>query len=154
MLPATRFALLLTFLASCAGCGDPDGAVPVAGTITLDGQPLAGVQVTFDQPDLGANANVAYTGRTDSQGHYTLESTSDKSSGIKPGKYRVALTTAVHDPSAPPPQAPPPTDPNFFYPESAPPPPERIPLPYRGGKLSFEVPADGTDQANFELKSK
>jgi hypothetical protein len=38
--------------------------------------------------------------------------------------------------------------------KSSPPPPERIPRGYRGGKLTFTLPEGGTDQANFELKSK
>jgi hypothetical protein len=119
--------------------------------ITLDGEPLPDIQVLFDQPDLGPN-NKGYTGRTDEQGHYVLAPVIGEGSGALPGTYRVSLSTAGN-PSAP---APPPSAnrPTLFYPESAPPPPERVPPAYRGGKLSFTVPEEGTDQANFELKSR
>jgi hypothetical protein len=106
----------------------------------------------FDQPELSANENKGYTGRTDDNGRFVLAPALEEGNGVPPGTYRVSLSTA-YDPSAP---APPPRpgQSTLFYPESAPPPPERVPPAYRGGKLSFTVPEDGTDQANFELKSR
>jgi hypothetical protein len=125
----------------------------VSGIVTLDGQPMSGVHVLFDQPELGPRENKGYTGRTDDSGRYSLKPMLGEGSGVPPGKYRVSLTTAVVDPSAPAPK-PAPGQTTIFYPESPPPPPERVPPAYRGGKLSFTVPGDGTDQANFELKSR
>jgi hypothetical protein len=145
--------LVLPWLATCAGCGNGSGLVPVEGTITLDGQPMAGVHVLFDQPELPPNENKGYMGKTDEQGHYALRSI-DGTEGVPPGSFRVSLTTAVTDPSAPAPAPPPGRSTTPFYPESPPPPPERVPPAYRGGKLSFTVTEDGTDAANFDLKSR
>ncbi len=72
-------------------------------------------------------------------------------SGAPPGKYRVSLTTAVADPSAP---VVPQRSSSAFYSDEPPVLPERIPPAYRGGQLTFEVPEDGTEEANFDLKSK
>jgi hypothetical protein len=143
--------LCVAWLTFCDGCGSGDGLVPVEGVVTLDGQPMPGIQVMFDQPELSANENKGYTGRTDEEGRFVLAPALAEGSGVPPGKYRVSLSTA-YDPSAPAPPSP--RQNLLFDPESAPPPPERVPSAYRGGKLSFTVPEGGTDQANFELKSK
>jgi hypothetical protein len=145
------FSLLLVGL---AGCGEGGDRVDVEGVVTLDGQPMPGVHLTFDQPELSPNQNVGYIGKTDDAGRYSLRPMIGDGFGAPPGKYRVSLTTAVSDPSQPA-QAPSSTKASTpFYPESPPPPPEKIPLAYRGGKLTFEVPPDGTEEANFDLKSK
>jgi hypothetical protein len=145
------FPLFLAPLFCCPGCGSSQ---VVEGAITLDGQPLSGVQVTFDQPELGPRDNKGYVARTDDQGKYKLSPAFAQGSEVPPGTYRVSLTTAVFDPSTPAP-APRPTSGNApFHPESPPPPPERIPPAYRGGKLTFTVPEGGTDKADFPLKSK
>jgi hypothetical protein len=155
MFVAKRFTLgyciLLAFLAGCSGGG---GGVAVEGVVTLDGQPLPGVHLTFDQPELSPNENIGYIGKTDESGRYSLRPMLGDGSGVPPGKYRVSLTTAVSDPSQPAPTPSSGRSATPFYPESAPPPPEKIPPTYRGGKLTFDVPADGTDAANFALKSK
>ena len=113
------------------------------------GSQLPNIQVVFDQPELSANENIGYAGKTDEQGRYVLKPAGKDGAGAPPGKYRVSLSTA-YDPSAP-------TPPNarrttIFVPAEPPPPPERVPANQR--QQSFEVPADGTDQANFDLKSK
>jgi hypothetical protein len=151
----TRFIVVvaLSALLCSTGCGKSDGLVDVSGVVTLDGQPMSGVHVLFDQPELGPRENKGYVGRTDATGRYTLSPALEEASGVAPGTYRVSLTTSVTDPSAPAPK-PPPGKPVLFYPEEAPPPPERVPRAYRGGKLSFTVTEEGTDQANFDLKSR
>ena len=123
--------------------------VPVEGVITLDGQPLPNINVVFDQPELSVKENIGYTGKTDAQGHYELRPAGKEGTGAPPGKYRVSLSTA-YDPSAPPPPGARPT--TVFVPAEPPPPPERVPAKER--QHSFEVPADGTDKADFPLKSK
>jgi hypothetical protein len=98
---------------------------------------------------LGVNKNVGYAGQTDAQGRYQLRPIGKDGTGVPPGEYRVSLST-TSNPSAPsPPNARPTT---IFYPESPPPPPERVPANQR--QHTFEVPADGTDRADFALKSK
>jgi len=63
-----RFTLVL-LLAGCAGCGQSGPEVaPVSGRVTLDGQPLASADVSF-QPD---GAQRASSGRTNAEGRYQL----------------------------------------------------------------------------------
>jgi hypothetical protein len=133
----------LLFLAaslSYGGCSGQKGdLVSVEGVVTLDGQSMSGVRVIFDQPELGPNENIGYAGRTDEQGRYVLRPLGRDRAGVPPGTYRVSLTTVeTVDPSR----------------DDSPMTPERVPPAYRGGRLSFTVPEGGTDQANFELKSK
>jgi hypothetical protein len=142
---------LLVVLLLCIGCGPGEGRVPVSGVVTLDGQPLSGVHVMFDQPELDPKKNTGYTGVTDEQGRFELQAAVGEGSGAPPGKYRVSLTTAVADPTAPVVTR---RTSSGFYSDEPPVPPERIPPAYRGGKLTFDVPADGTEKANFDLKSK
>jgi hypothetical protein len=144
--------LVISQLICLVGCQKSDGLVPVEGVVALDGKPLAGVQVVFDQPELGPRENKGYIGRTDQQGHYSLRPSLTDGAGAPPGKFRVTLTTAVLDPNQP--AAPPQPTPGGFAPDTPPPPPERIPPAYRDGKLSFTVPEGGTDKANFDLTSK
>jgi hypothetical protein len=130
--------LLTTVLTISTGCGKSGrGLVPVEGKVTLDGSPVSGVYVFFDQPQ--AQRNVAYIGQTDEQGHFELRQAGENNVGAAPGGYRVILSTAVTKPGSP---------------EGTPLPPERIPPKYAGGKLKFDVPASGSKEANFELKSK
>jgi len=130
--------LLLMPIATCAGCGKSGKSlVPVEGKVTLDGAPISGVYVFFDQPQ--AERNVAYIGQTDEQGHFKLRSAGENNTGAAPGAYRVSLSTAVVKPGST---------------EGTPPPPERVPAKYAGGKLKYEVPAAGSTDANFDLKSK
>jgi hypothetical protein len=108
------------------------------------------IQVMFDQPELGPNENKGYGGKTDAEGRYVLTSLDTKVPGAPPGKYRVSLSTYADPNAVAKPPAGQPT--GLFYPESPPPPPERVPPKYR--QQTFEVPADGTDKADFALKSK
>jgi hypothetical protein len=137
---------------SASGCGSAGGGlVPVEGIVTLDGKPLADIQVMFDQPELGPKENIGYTGRTNTEGRFTLRPTGKDETGAPPGKYRVSLTTYVDPTAVAKPQSGV-QQTTIFYPEAPPPPPERVPRAYR--QQSFEVPADGTDQANFDMKSR
>jgi hypothetical protein len=155
MFATYRLTLALSFVLAClSGCGEGGDRVTVEGIVTLDGQPMPGVHLTFDQPELSPNQNIGYIGKTDETGRYSLRPMLGEGTGAPPGKYRVSLTTAVTDPSQPAPTPSTTKSSTPFYPESAPPSPERIPPAYRGGKLTFEVPEDGTEEANFDLKSK
>lgn len=75
--------LLLLVLSGCAPSGIPEGPapVPVDGTVTLDGQPLAGASVMFGQ---------AAFGETDANGHYQLSASGGKK-GCPPGDYQVVV---------------------------------------------------------------
>lgn len=72
---------------AAAGCGSGSGMVPVRGVVKLDGQPLAGVSVTFVAQDPGGRD--AY-GSTDPKGEFSL-TTSQPSDGVLPGQYKVVI---------------------------------------------------------------
>lgn len=71
-----------------AGCGGTDGRIPVAGTVTLDGKPAAGLLVRF-YASLETKGNGGY-GHTDSAGRFTA-TTLQARPGIYPGEYAVTL---------------------------------------------------------------
>ncbi len=121
------------------GCGPSYQVVPVAGKVTLDGQPVANVRVVF-QPfssKTGTEAGPGSAGITDEQGHYTLTTISVKPQpGAVVGSHTVQFDAVVmpkvgEEAAVATPKTP------------------RIPPTTH----SFDVPAGGTDQANFDLKS-
>lgn len=69
------------------GCGDGSGLGNVSGQVTMDGQPLANVMVTFI-PTGGGNAS---TGVTDASGRYQLVHPSGR--GAELGTHTVRVTT-------------------------------------------------------------
>ena len=73
------------------GCGGSFDVAPVTGTVTLDGQPLASAEVTF-QPQDGRPS----TGLTDQQGRYELVYSRD-SKGAMIGSHTVRITTPTVD---------------------------------------------------------
>jgi Carboxypeptidase regulatory-like domain len=76
--------LVVTLLAAgCSSSGPANGVV--RGRVMLDGNPLAGVTVSFTHPEtkLGVNA------RTGTNGEYEIQSYRDR--GLPPGKYLVAV---------------------------------------------------------------
>lgn len=79
---------------SLAGCGGVK-RVPVAGTVTLDGEPLNGVVLTF-APDTakGNNHQISCKGPV-TDGHYDLQTIgitrSGSGSGVPPGWYKVTV---------------------------------------------------------------
>lgn len=117
------------------GCGE--SPIPIQGTVTLDGQPMAGVQVLFDQPQ--APNGKSFAGKTDDTGRFVLHRVGVDTDELVAGSYRVTLTTAVAARDAT---------------EHTPLPPERVPKGYRDGTLEFEVPSGGTDNANFALTTQ
>ena len=79
--------LFLTLLTVClSGCGT--ALSPIEGTITLDGKPVKGLEVTF-QP-VGPEGGSAL-GYTDEQGHYTMQFPRGQV-GAPPGEYVVRIT--------------------------------------------------------------
>ena len=81
-------APVATVLLSMAmGCGDK--LVPVEGTITLNGEPVAGATVLFFAQE-GDSGRIQPAGATDSQGHFALHTKT--SVGALPGKYRVSVS--------------------------------------------------------------
>lgn len=129
--------------ASVIGCGKPGGGfkvVPVSGTVTKDGKGLQGINVVFSpSAQKGTEAGPGSGGVTDAAGKFTL-STMEKNprKGAVPGKHFVRLSVA---------QQRAPDDDSVVPAKDA----IQIPQKYSDGSLSFEVPASGTDKADFDL---
>ncbi|MDG3005341.1 carboxypeptidase regulatory-like domain-containing protein [Paludisphaera mucosa] len=93
--PTTRRLAPIAILMLTAGCGHPDDAValvPVKGTITRNGEPLANASVSF-MPDPG---NPDQTPGGDASGPAGTYLARYKSrSGLAPGKYKVIVTPGL-----------------------------------------------------------
>ena len=123
------------------GCGsNAHKTVPVSGTVTKDGKGLANAKVLF-QPETkpGATASDSSLGMTDSNGSYTLKTTSGKDGAVW-GKHVVRITTGETAPTQ----------------EGQPVKvlkPETIPAKYNlNSQLKFDVPLEGTNAANFTIE--
>lgn len=144
------FALIITVV----GCSNDSGDIaPVSGRVLVDGEPKAGLVVMFQPIGSTDNPNPGYgsAGLTDADGRFTLALANDPDTeGAVVGKHRVAIFTA--DPAAGQKTG---NEEEVGSPDGAPPPPkETIPLKYNDETgLTFDVPADGTDQANFDIES-
>lgn len=76
------------------GCGKRGPAlIPVTGTVTLDGQPLEGVNVTF-MPVAGAEGEGGIA-VTDASGKYELKQFRGTGKGTAAGEYRVTISKVV-----------------------------------------------------------
>lgn len=99
-MPRTGFCLrcvvLGLFIIAWMGCtrGGTDGPkqVPVSGTVTLDGKPLANAMITF--APAGKTRGAGASGRTDKDGRYQLTYLRGKM-GTPAGQYRVAISKRV-----------------------------------------------------------
>jgi hypothetical protein len=136
ILPNHRFACWLSIAMgmTVTGCGGPE-LVPVSGTITLDGDPLADAYVTFEPVE--GTLELVSTGITDEAGRYTLAC--GEQPGALPGMHRIQLTTVA---------------PGSHTDELSVLPRDKIPPHYQDGSLTYEVPAEGTDAADFPLVTR
>src|SRR5262245_52825147 len=85
---------LVVALLTTVGCGAQPGTAPtarVSGTVTLNGNPIAGINVAF-MPSSGRPAS----GVTDASGHFTL-STFGTGDGAVLGSHKVALAEPPDD---------------------------------------------------------
>lgn len=84
--------------AGSIGCG-PAGQplAPVAGLVTLDGEPLAGARVVFEPQSTGSPRLLPSFGRTDEEGRFTL-AMRDGSRGAAIAEHRVRISTEVREP--------------------------------------------------------
>ncbi|MES2788067.1 MAG: hypothetical protein V4719_00490 [Planctomycetota bacterium] len=132
-------ALLLTLVGGCFGGPTGPRPVPVSGKITMDGKPLQGARVTFDNDQRPA------VGITSPDGSFKLPD------GALPGDYRIAIGD-------------PPGNAGMTRPMMAAtidgkpePTPVELPLKYSDPAqtaLKFTVTKDGPNIANFDLTSK
>lgn len=124
----------------CLGCGDRGKPLaPVSGVVTFDGKPLAGGIVNF-QPVAAAGSNIAGKGSAatcDDQGRYHM-TTVDGQPGAVVGEHRVRIYSPKSKVAA--------SDDRSSSGG------EFIPRRYNFDTvLTFPVPSEGTDAANFEL---
>ena len=118
---------------------------PVSGTVTLDGEPVADARVIFEPQRTGEaalSAGPSSNGVTDESGRYSLLTTVEEDRGAVVGKHTVTISTylAEIDRSR---------DTSRIIRK------EEIPARYaEPGALTFEVSSEGTDKADFELKTK
>ena len=135
-------------LGAVAGCGSDSKYVPVSGVGKLNGKPYANAAVMF-QPVGGKdnqNPGRGSSGLTDENGRFVLK-TSEGVDGAVIGTHQVKITTAEEGLVG--------FDPATGSPDNVPTKKAKIdPIPteWRSmGKHTFDVPAGGTDQANFDL---
>ena len=139
--PMVKSLVLATTTLWCfAGCGGPKYELaPVSGIVTLDGEPLVNGVVNF-QPKVqkGMPNAPGSVGRTDATGRFHLITIHDEP-GASPGRHKVKIYSYS-------PETPLETD------EDTGPSVERVPERYNyATRLLFEVPNEGTEQANFDL---
>lgn len=81
--------IALGLLVAAAGCNRKPQPVPVHGTVTLDGKPVAAAAVMFE-PVAGGPVGSAVT---DAQGVYTLMTANQ--AGAFPGQYRATVVKQI-----------------------------------------------------------
>lgn len=122
--------LALAFLVSAVGCDSGPEMGTVTGTVTIDGEPTAHLEVSFNPKTAGTGTTAL--GYTDSSGVYKLSYPGGKT-GAPLGDYNVSIVGAELDDESEGPIA--------------------IPACYNSQTtLSFTV-APGSNTANFDLKS-
>jgi hypothetical protein len=125
------------------GCSDSELPIaPISGKVTLDGQPLADAVVRFQPLRTGDSINVGppSTGRTDADGVYRLKVVARRGNGAVVGKHRVTISTLREEENE--------KGKTRIVIQ------ERVPVQYnRSTTLMFEVPAEGTNKADFLLTS-
>jgi hypothetical protein len=139
---------LLTTVAGCSG-GGPAFA-PVSGVVMLDGKPYGKAVVTFqpigtaDNPNPGRGSS-AYT---DENGRFVLKC-DNTINGAVVGKHLVRIMTRGSDVVG--------QDPEGGSPDETPVKRNVDPIPPEWNALSkveFDVQPGGTDQANFDIKTR
>jgi len=134
------FTLLAIALPLAAGCSS--GAIaPVSGRVTMNGQPLANVHVSFQPIASGSDHNPGGGSYafTDVDGRFTLRLVDGDTPGAVVGKHRVEITPRNTDDDA------------DRRGKGA---PKGVPDRYnRNTELTFEVKRGGTDNADFPLTS-
>jgi hypothetical protein len=137
-----RLSFLVPLPLLLAGCGSESyKTAHVSGKVTLNKKVLANAYVTFQPVATEANKNPGpgSGGKTDSDGRFTLTLTAPDrhGSGAVVGKHKVRITLAPDGDTAD-------DRPKKF---------KQLPAKYSGKTTTLEcdVPASGTDAANFDL---
>jgi hypothetical protein len=97
LLTMISLAMILPGLSGCAGSAPEiegrEKTLPVTGTVTLDGEPLADATVTFHGPLVGkaGKPGLSAVGTTDSDGKFRL-TTYEANDGAAAETYQVSVT--------------------------------------------------------------
>lgn len=123
-----------------AGCEDGPKVARVAGRVTLDGKPLPGATINFQPNDTkkltSGPGSFAVTGE---DGKYVLQLVGQKKAGAVLGSHQVLVSKPAREV---------PADKDDIS-------PDLLPAKYnKKSTLTFDVPAGGTETADFDLKSK
>jgi len=96
-----RFLAFVALGALAAGCSG-QRVVPVSGRVTLNGQPLANVHVSFQPLSAGPDHDPGSGSYaiTDNDGRYTLKLVHGDTPGAVVGKHRVEITPRNSDDDA------------------------------------------------------
>jgi len=148
---AAPAALLALALGAAAGCGEKNKYVPVSGVVRVNGKPYPNAMVYFqpvgskEDPNPGRGS----TGVTDENGKFVLKA-EDGKDGAVAGTHQIKIRTYENNNMMAG------FDPAKGTPDRQPDPPkgkvDPIPADWRSiGEHTFDVPAGGTDQANFEI---
>lgn len=123
----SQFAVIAVIMAASIGCGTSGPRIaPVEGRVTLDGEPLARADITF-QPEGAQRASIA---RTDDNGRFELAYKRGEPGAIV-GKHTVHIEVSSEVVKNPPP----------------------IPARYaEKSELSYQVES-GSNEINIDLKS-
>lgn len=146
-----RWPLACGLVALAVGCSGKSGYAPVSGVVTIDGVPYAKAVVSFqpiggkDNPNPGRGSS-AYT---DENGRFVLRCDGE-TDGAVVGKHLVRIMTKGNEVVG--------QDPNWSSEDGAPSGKRNVdPIPPEWNALSkkeFDVPAGGTDKANFDIVSR
>ena len=173
---ALRTFAALLMCTTIAGCGRGEQYAPVAGLITLNGQPLADAKLIFEPVGDGEGnaAGKPSYGRTGQDGRYSLECPIAKKPGAAVGEHRVRILTVAAGEytdeqremarkkllaeekagGGSPDNV---TDDRireYLSDRIQPTQKERLPARYNSQtELTITVPEEGIDQANFDLKA-
>jgi len=133
--------LVLGFLSLVVGCGGGDSiVVPVSGVVTFNDEPLEGATVTFLPMNTKAMEAPSSFAKTDEDGRFELQTAAGES-GAMTGKHKVKITKTTGDEDE--------EDDSVLEFEHL------LPVKYnQETELTFDVPKEGTDEANFDLKAE
>jgi len=126
-------------LAAIVGCQHRDSLVPVEGTVTLDGKPLANATVLLSP--IRGNGPGPFMSTANADGRFSLGPVGKEGTGAAPDSYMLIVTTAKPDPSS--------SD-GALLPGQK----EVVPIKYRDGSERFVVPEGGNKSAAFQLKTR
>jgi hypothetical protein len=133
--------LVISCLVFASGCGGTN-IVPVSGRVTLDGKPLVNGTIIFQPLSEEKNPGPGSRGKTDGEGKFTMQLMTGNKPGALVGSHRVSVTAYEGDDSIPSSGS----DMKFRK--------LLVHEDYNAkSKLTVDVPAGGTTEANIEVFS-